>query len=156
MTGDELVARVEANHRAWKDVIAAAGDRVDEPGAAGEWTLRDVLAHINAYHRFLVLELGGEARPFGDLPEHDGNDVLARNAVLHEAERHHSWDDVVAEHETVHAALLGEIRRRTDAELEQPMVEWTPMSVSQWVTDLTEGHLREHEPDLVTWLQGPG
>ncbi|MEA3055913.1 MAG: hypothetical protein QOD30_1345, partial [Actinomycetota bacterium] len=65
MTGDELVDIVQATHGRWVDAIDRAGDRVEVPGAAGDWSVRDVIAHINAYGRFVVLELGGPARPFG-------------------------------------------------------------------------------------------
>jgi hypothetical protein len=149
-----LAERVEANHRRWVEVIDAAGARVDEPGAAGEWTLRDVVAHINAYHRFLVLELGGSVRPFGELREHDGNDMEARNQALHEADRSLTWSVVREELDTVHAALVGEVTRRSAAELDAQMVDWAPMSVREWVLDLTEGHFTEHEADLRAFLAG--
>jgi len=152
----ELVARVEADHGAWGAIIDQAGGRVDEPGAAGEWTLRDVLAHINAYHRFVIGNLGGDVRGFDAMPDDIGFDVQKRNEWMHAQDLGMSWADVLAEHDSLFGQLLEQVGRRTDEQLQQKMVDWAPETIEEWVLNLTDGHFKEHEPDLRAWLTGPG
>lgn len=154
LTKDELLALVVGDREAWLALIAEAGDRIDEPGAAGEWTLRDVVNHITGYHRFLVVNLGGTARDFDAMPEEIGGDVQKRNEWMHEADRERSWDLVSDEAADVHRELVAQLEARSPEQIKAPMVEWQPWPVWRWVIDLTEGHRHEHLPDLRAWLDG--
>ena len=58
---------------------------------------------------------------------------------------------VATEADKAHTQPIGGL----DGELAAPMVEWAPMSIAEWVTNLTEGHWLEHEPDLEAFLTGP-
>lgn len=150
---EELLARVRRSGEAWREIARTGAARADRSGAAGEWTLRDVLAHANAYHRFLVLELGGRARPFGDMPDEIGFDVQRRNEWLHAADLDRPWDDVVAEHDEVQRELVAQIEARSVEQLAEPMVSWLDMPIWRWVLDLTEVHLEEHRADLAAWFE---
>ena len=149
---DELLARVARDRDAWRAIIDEAGDRVDEPGAAGEWTLRDVIAHINGYHRFLVSNLGGRAREFGVMPDEVAADMQKRNEWTHEADRELSWTFVSNEAEELHGELVAQIEARSPEQIGQPMTDWHPWPVWRWVVGLTESHYQEHLPDLRAWL----
>jgi hypothetical protein len=149
---EELLAEMARARDAWQAMIASAGDRVDEPGPAGHWTLRDVVAHINAYHRFLVVNLGGAARDFDEMPEDVGMDTQKRNEWMHEQDRDRTWEFVTAESDELHRALVAQIEGRSPEQLRAPMVDWQPWPVWRWVIELTRGHYQEHTPDLQRWL----
>jgi hypothetical protein len=153
-TKDELLTAVAGGRAGWTAMLAEAGAHIDEPGPAGHWTLRDVVAHVNAYQRFLVLNLGGTARDFDPMPESIGDDFQKRNEWMHDADRDLSWDFVTNESEELHAELLAQISKRSADELREPMVEWFPWPAWRWIVSLTRDHYDEHTPDLRAWLDG--
>jgi hypothetical protein len=149
-----LLDRVVAERADWQALIDRAGDRVGEPGPAGDWTLRDVVAHVNGYQRFLVGNMGGRARDVGQPPAEIGFDVQKRNEWLHEVDRDRTWAQVAAESRDLHAQLLAQIGARSQEQLAAPMVDWHPWPTWRWVLHLTQQHYEEHRPDLRRWL-GP-
>lgn len=71
---------LEAEDAAWRELHAlfdGVGDRWDDAGATGDWTPRDVLAHIASWHAVAVSLLeqhrttGTIVRPFGDVDEYN-------------------------------------------------------------------------------------
>ena len=149
---DELLREIRRDRSTWEALLAEAGDRTAEPGAAGEWNLRDVLAHVTAYHRFLVGTLGGEVRTFDDMPEEIGMDLEARNQWMHQQSLGMAWDEVVREADAVRDELERQIERRTDDQLREQLVPWQEWPIWRWVVDLTRGHTEQHHGDLRAWL----
>lgn len=154
MSKADLRGRIVEGRAEWDALVERAGDRTAEPGVAGAWTLRDVVAHLNGYQRFLVMNVGGDARPFEteQPPGTDPNDLEARNRWLHEESKHRTWTEVLDESRSLHAEILRQIDRRSDAELQEQMVPWAPQTIAEWLLDLTVGHWDEHRPDLEAWL----
>ena len=76
-------------------LVAEAGPtRLELPGAAGYWTIRDVIAHLTAWRWWSVARLEGAVRdaeptpPWGDeLSEADETDVDRINRQFYEAAR---------------------------------------------------------------------
>jgi hypothetical protein len=149
---EALLARIAHDRDAWQSLINRAGDRINQPGPAGHWTLRDVVAHINAYHRFLVINLGGRARDFAGIPDDVRFDMQKRNEWMHDQDLDRTWEFVTAEAQELHAELLAQIEARSPEQLREPMVDWNPWPVWRWVIDVTAKHYDEHIPDLERWL----
>jgi len=152
VTRDELLEAIEQNRARWDELVAQAGDRVHEPGVAGDWTLRDVVAHINYYLRFMVENLGGEARGFDDMPQEVGFDTQKRNEWMHEKEKDLSWEFVGNENREITDELLRQLRKRSDADLRAQFVPWHPWPAWRWMCD-TRDHYDEHIPGLRAWLK---
>ncbi|HEY3079037.1 MAG TPA: ClbS/DfsB family four-helix bundle protein [Chloroflexota bacterium] len=149
---EEMLVRVADERAAWQELIEAAGDRVNEPGPAGDWTLRDVVAHINGYQRFLVGSMGGRVRDVGPMPAEAEFDVQKRNEWLHGRDRDRTWNLVAAEAQELHVELLAQLGARSQEQLRAPMVAWNPWPTWRWVIHLTHEHYEEHLPDLRKWL----
>jgi hypothetical protein len=149
---DELIASIESRRSKWEAELARAGERVNEPGVAGEWTLRDVVAHINAYYRFHVSNLGGAARSLGEMPQDVGFDMEKRNQWLHEQDRGRSWEFVSTEAAQVADEFLRQLGRRTDDEMRALLVPWHHWPTWRWMCDI-RNHYDEHLPALEAWLE---
>ena len=147
---DLLVAVLEA-HVNWLNLLDRAGYDIFEPGAAGEWNVRDVQAHINAYHRFLISELGGTARPFPAMAS-DSGDVQKRNELMHEQDKDLEWSFVFKEFQELHEELTRLIDGWSDEDLRQPMASWHPWPRWRWIVNLTLQHYDEHIPTFTAWL----
>ena len=149
---DELHLAVLEAHVNWLQLVDRAGLHALEPGASGDWNVRDVQAHINAYHRFLVTELGGTARPFEDMPA-GTDDVQKRNEVLHAQDIDLPPSFVFNEFSEVHEELIRLIESWSEEELRQQMVPWNPWPRWRWIVNLTLQHYDEHIPDFTAWLE---
>lgn len=148
---EELISAIEDRRARWQALVERASETPTEPGVAADWSLRDVVAHINAYLRFHVANLGGRARPLGEMPEAIGFDTEKRNTWMHEQDRELSWSFVRAEGERLHEELLGQLRARSPEEFRTQLVDWQPWPTWRWMCDIRD-HYDQHEPGLRLWL----
>ena len=45
----DLLAELNSEYEAWEGLLAQIGeDRMEEPGVAGSWSIKDVIAHLTA------------------------------------------------------------------------------------------------------------
>src|SRR6185312_10802939 len=107
MTREQLLARLEKAWTALKDSYVGLSDaQLTTPGVAGEWSVRDVLAHVTTWDeealKYLPLIISGGRPPryasFGGLD--------AFNARMTEAKRGLSLTDVVAHRAKTHRQLV--------------------------------------------------
>lgn len=69
MTKAELLDAMRSGRARWEDLLAEVETgRMDEPGVVGAWSVRDVVAHVSAYERFIAAAIladlrGGSATP---------------------------------------------------------------------------------------------
>jgi predicted DNA-binding transcriptional regulator YafY len=71
MTKEKLLEELRSSRQEWKALLAEVGeDRMTQPGAAGDWSVKDVAAHLNTFVRWYAT--AAEAALRGELPEPDG------------------------------------------------------------------------------------
>jgi hypothetical protein len=161
MTKAELLATMRSERAAWDALL----DRVDprlavQPGAAGTWSLRDVIAHVTAYERLLVEALeqiagGGtyKASSIRQLP------LEERNARLHAASIGLSLYEARAEAGRVFTRLLGAIDRYSEEDL-RDATRFGGLVVNEpaWKAFAGESyeHYHEHIPGIRAWLASTG
>lgn len=55
MTKARLLAELRAARGEWDTLMAAVGEeRMTEPGAAGDWSVKDVIAHLTSFDQWFV------------------------------------------------------------------------------------------------------
>jgi len=60
---DALLERIERERGLWEDLVAEIGeDRMLQPGATGDWSFKDVVAHLNGW-RIVTRPAATAARP---------------------------------------------------------------------------------------------
>jgi hypothetical protein len=153
-TLEELVAGIEEKRARWRELVKQAGARVNEPGVAGEWTLRDVVAHMGYYLRFHVDNLGGPARPFVDMPQDVAWDMERRNRWAHEQDKGLDWEFVWNEERELEQELVAQLRRRSQDEWRAQLTPWHHWPMWRWMCD-ARNHYDEHIPGLEAWLGKP-
>lgn len=112
MKTQQVLDRLNA---AWTDFEASyAGlseSRLLEPGVTGDWSVRDIIAHVTWWeeealkHLPLVREGG---RPTRYSVKYGGIDAF--NALMTEQRKHLALDEVLRQHDHVHARLLDYVR----------------------------------------------
>jgi hypothetical protein len=156
MTKQTLLADLQAEQSQFEGLLDQLGAaRMDQPGVAGRWSIKDIVAHLTGWRRQTVARLQaarrGEGGPPPLWPANLQSDE-AINAWLYEANRDRSVDDVRAESRQVFDELVAAIDAFPEAEL------LDPRRFAWWEGELLSaaglfGHFHEeHEPDMRAWL----
>jgi hypothetical protein len=161
----DFVKRIEAIRERWRRLVADVGeDRMELPGAMGDWSFKDVALHLSAWRRRTIdrLEAAGRGDPPPSAPwpaelGEDEDDPI--NAWIHEQTKDRPLSDVLAEADATYDAFISAI-------LGLPLKDATDPERFDWLEGEAlvdadfSGHLAGHEPDVRRWLasvpQGSG
>lgn len=90
---DRALAAVDAERDAWEAFVIEVGEeRLEEPGALGEWTLKDLAEHLAAWMTYDLNQLD-PPESAGPWPEGDDTDKI--NAWIYEQNKDRSPGDVL-------------------------------------------------------------
>jgi hypothetical protein len=123
-----------------------------QPGAVGEWTVRDVLAHITAWEVDMLTNLGKVRR--GAKP---GNTAWTSAAIERQNEAWHKemkdrpLRQVLADFEGARKQTLRVLEGLSDAEAAKPAAWLQGRPLAQYVATMTLDHEREHLEHLRRW-----
>jgi hypothetical protein len=163
MAGEEsreaLIEHIEGVRERWRRLIADVGpDRLEEPGAMGDWTFKDVAAHLTTWRRRTVNRLNaaarGEPEPPNFWPDDLGDsedDTI--NAWIHDQTKHRPAAELLAESDAVYEDFVAAVRALPIEAITDPnRFAW--MNGEALADSDFGGHLGEHEPDVRRWLAG--
>lgn len=157
MTMNEVLNKLRIGRSEWEAMLARVdATRMTEPGVLGDWSVKDVIAHVTWGEREMVplfrdRELVGS--PLWRLT------TDARNAAMVEESRSKSLAQVLAEARDVWPELLAALEGITDAELNDPAhfkdmpADWVPWQI---LAGNTYDHYLEHLEPIRNWLEGSG
>ena len=126
------------------------------PGASGEMSVKDMLAHLTWHERQmigLIEHMALVGSPWWDLPTDE------RNAHIYAENRERTWEDVFAEAEQVYPRLLTALEGLPEAAFldaalyRQMPPDWAPWQV---FADNTFDHYDHHLADLMKSELGKG
>jgi hypothetical protein len=158
-----LLIRIEHEWRVLQDAVASCDRAKLGSHPPGAWSIKDHLAHLSAWERFLCLY------HLGDLPAHEamgvdeatyrGLDEDGVNAVLYTRNKERSLEGIQADLRRSHAEVLDRIREIPFDMLLGPRFPEDP-DVGlrlRWVMGNTCEHYREHRvaiEQLARWSAG--
>ena len=153
MNKTEFIATLNAELAAWETCLAQVGKaRMAESGVTGEWSVKDMIAHITWFEREMVGVLRARALIGSDLwnlPQDQ------RNAAIFEQNRYRSLDDVLAEAPWVYPQLVEAVHTLDDQDLNDPSrftdmpADWVPWQI---IAGNSFEHYRAHASDVRAWL----
>jgi hypothetical protein len=160
MNKSELLNWLQEKYKQWEAFLDKIGPtRMDQPGVNGDWSMKDMLAHLNGWQQRLIASFQaaqrGESEPPPPWPAHlHTEDEI--NAWIYETNHGRSVHAVMDESHRLFQQLLAVI----DGLPEDVRIERIePEYYLVWVEDkrFPAGeffdHFRdEHEPDVRTWL----
>jgi len=160
-TKAEFLATMQAERAQWEALLAAIGEaRMTEPGVAGHWSVKDVVAHISAYERWILEQLEALARNETPPPSlMDDNDMERRNTIAHEQTRDLALSVILADAQHTYDQLAQLVANTPEADLMETQralafvkAHWGN-DTALWgaVAGLTYGHYDEHLADLRAW-----
>jgi len=146
----------------WEALLAEVdGPQMERPGVTGDWSVRDIIAHVTAYERGLVEWLAAASRGKSvEFPDLDHPDVDYRNAVIFQKNQERPLEDVLLEAKQVFQQLLQWVGQWPEEELIDPQrTEW--FVIHRWkesrplwkcIADDSYRHYHQHIPDIRAWL----
>src|SRR5262245_539319 len=160
MTKAELLDWLHEQHRQWEEFLEQIGPaRMDQPGVTAEWSMKDLVAHLTGWNRWLVARLqaahGGKPVPAPPWPA----DLQAEddiNAWIYESNSGRSVRAVLDESHQVFQQLIAAIESLPEAvqiDFIEPKFHlgWSGdqrVAVGEFVDPLHE----DHEQDIRAWL----
>jgi hypothetical protein len=146
----------------WEASLAGVDDALMvQPGVAGEWSLKDIVAHVTAYERGLVewLEAASRGQSLA-FPNLDHPDVDHRNAVIFAQNRHRPLSDVLLESRQVFRRLSQLVQALPEQELlDAEKTEWfvrprwnQKRPLWKCIADDSFEHYHQHIQDVRRWL----
>jgi hypothetical protein len=161
MTKTQLLAELRAARVEWDALMAEAGEeRMTSPGAAGDWSVKDVIAHLTSFDRWFVY--ASEAHFRGELPPLDGTEGMSfeeRNQFFYRQAQNLPLAEVLAESHQVFQRLLEMMEAHSEEFLTQPQhFEGVPQPVLIWklLEGDVYGHYRDHMRSIRAWLEQKG
>lgn len=168
VTRGEAVAAINREREAWDTLLAEVGeDRMLEPGPMGDWTFKDLVAHLTDWRERTLrrLEAAAQGQPEPPAPwpadlEDDDEDkaVDAINAWFQEQSANKLLGEVLDESRASYARLADVVQQLPDAALtDGGYFAWTGgQPLGEAITSgVIFGHLYdEHEAEIRRWLAG--
>jgi hypothetical protein len=158
MSRTDLMAAMIAERGRWDALLDEVGERrMEEPGAVGSWSVKQVIAHIAGWDRWaaeLVRAIARGEQPTP--PENEEHDFSARNASAVDKFGQGSADQVRAASDDAFGNLLGSVELLTNEQLAQSgLAFW---SAEDDVSDIVAGcsfkHYHGHGEQIRAWLEG--
>jgi hypothetical protein len=153
----DFIDGLQEEYKGWQALLDQIGlERMDQPGVAGGWSIKDIVAHLTGWRRRTVARLQaaqhGDPEPSPPWPAHLQTDDEI-NAWIYEANRERSVREVMDESHQVFQQLLAAIeglpdQAFLDAQHYLPWLEGSPFTPATFFSHFHE----EHEPDMRAWL----
>ena len=150
----EVMSTARSN---WEALVAEVGEaRLTEPGVEGDWSLKDIIAHITYFETWaadnvMAFRLG-EPRPQA---EYQGLEMDEENARIYERLRTKSLAQVLQESQASFQRSIEAVQGLRDEDLYDPA--FTRVPDADWaVYDLVAGdtfeHYDDHSTSVRAWL----
>jgi uncharacterized protein (TIGR03083 family) len=149
-----LLERIQADREALDTLLAGAPEeQMTKPGVVGQWSLKDIIAHITWHEQQMVIVLQERRLAGSDLWNLTTDE---RNHAIYEQNRDRPLAEVLAESRQVYELLLESLQTVADADLNDPALfqgmppDWIP---AQLIAHNTYEHYRHHLDDIRAWLR---
>ena len=153
LTVSELLDLVEETFESWMQLLdSAPSDRLEEPGVSGNWSLKDIIAHITWHEEQMVEAMEARAligSEWWELPTHE------RNAKIYEEHKSAPLQDILDDATATHQQLVHWIGTLTDEEVNEPgrFEEMPPdWLFGDILAQNTYNHYGDHAASIARWL----
>jgi hypothetical protein len=160
MRKSELLNWLREKYQQWEGLLDEIGPvHMDQPGVNGDWSMKDIVAHLTGWNRWLVARLQaagrGEPEPPPPWPvQLETDDEI--NAWIYEFHRGRSVSELLEETHQVHQQLLAVIEGLPDdtrIETIEPALYLVWLGDQRFPVGEFFDHFHDdHEPDVRAWL----
>ena len=137
----------------WEALLAELDEeQMLQPGAAGKWSVKDVIAHVTWGEREIVPVIHTHVLAGSDLWDLSDDE---RNEIVYQQNRDRPLNEIVREEQQAYADLLEAVQTLTDEDLNDPHrfkqmpQEWAPWQI---FVGNSFKHYQDHMPSIRAWL----
>lgn len=152
-TVSQFIDILQQERAKWNTMIDSIGrEDMLKLGVVGEWSLKDIIAHITWFEREMVDLVKAHALVGSELWNLPTDE---RNAAIYKQVRAQSLDQVLDESEQVHQQLLELLPTLSNEDLTNPgsfpnmPPDWQPWLI---IAQNTYEHYQQHMPDIQKWI----
>jgi len=152
-----LLHWLQEEYRQWQALLDQIGPtRMDQPGINGDWSMKDVVAHLTDWNRPLVARFGAarhnEPEPPPPWPVHlQAEDEI--NAWIYESNHGRSVREILEDSHQVFQQLFAVIESLPDDVRIEPEWHLVWLGDQYFATGEFFDHFHDdHEPDVRAWL----
>jgi len=153
---EELIATLESAKAEVEALLAEAGEaRLTISGVTGEWSIKDLLAHLTFWEERVVAWAEGIRQGRVPTPSGLSKDQTEdqENATIYEANRDRSLPDVLEGWRRTHREVIEHIRSMSEEELFQRKIEWLgEVPFAGALAGNSYEHQQEHAAQIRGWL----
>jgi hypothetical protein len=123
------------------------------PGVDGEWSVKDALAHISTWERWMIRWTGNLLR--GEMPDTPVTwDVERMNAETFARVREIPLEEVLEEFQKSYLDALNLVENLDEEQLQIHYSDKWPMG-ALWtgIADNMNSHYRDHRNDILKWIE---
>jgi len=149
-----FLEKMRAARTEWDTLLnGISSTRMVEPGAYGDWSVKDVVAHVTWYEREMVdllRERSLDGSELWLLPHSE------RNEAIYRENSDRSLDDVLGEAKRVYEQLVAQVQKLSNEDLSDPArfanmpEDWVPGDV---LAENSYRHYPDHITELREWLE---
>ncbi len=142
----ELLTAAEVEFsKLWKAIEGVAEEDRERPGACEAWSVKDLLAHLDAWHEmYMGWEVAGSAGEVVEMPApgYAWGETPALNEAIFERAQHDSWKDVENRVQASHQKVLDVINSyKSDDLFTKKLYPWTgSTSVGSYTISASASH----------------
>lgn len=160
MSKAQLLERMQGGHQQFKTLLARLSDgQMSRPGVIGEWSVKDILAHIVVHEQRMSYWL--EKRLRGTVPETPqpygmpDDDLAEVNEQIYLENRDRSLAGVLIHLEEIFEQVLALVSASSEEDLMDSNRFRLQGGEPLWeaVAANTFWHYKEHGQDISTWLE---
>ena len=152
-TVNSLITPIQKFWSSWKALyLPITPNQLVRSGIAGNWSLKDIIAHITWHEQEMVGLIQAHALVGSELWNLPTDE---RNAAIYEQTKNQPLEQVLAESEQVHQQLLDALPTLSDEDLIDPSSfpnmppDWQPWMI---IAQNTYEHYEDHMKDVEKWL----
>lgn len=148
-----LLKTLTETRASWEALLARIdADLMQKPGAAGKWSVKDIIAHMTWGEREVAPVLRTHiltGSPLWNLSEDE------RNEITYQQNKDRTLQDIVNEEQQAYRDLLEAVQMLSDEDLDDPRrfknmpTEWKPW---QLIAGNSFKHYEDHMPSIREWL----
>lgn len=163
MNKSELLNSLQEEYQQWETLLDEIGPaRMEQPAVNGDWSMKDIVAHLTGWNRWLVARLQAAGRSEPDPPPPWPAHIQTENEInawIYESSHGRSVREVLNESHRVFQQLLTVIEGFPDDVRIDPVEHQGRVYLLVWLDDqrfpageFFDHFHDDHEPDIRAWM----
>jgi len=156
MTKAQLLELLRTKRAEWDATIASVPpSRMTETGVAGQWSVKDIIAHITHYESWYGDRMDEQLHGIAYVPtEFDFMDFDQRNEIMYQKSKDTPLQDVLRESKQAFEKLIAGAEAHTEAFLIEPQKfgDAPPVIIWQMLRGDVYEHYGHHIESIKSWL----